>query len=387
MKVAFYAPLKSPAHARPSGDRRIAQHFIAALRLAGCEVELASELRAWEGRGDRRRQADIAAQGKRAAAQLIKAYRQRPPFERPRCWFTYHLYHKAPDWLGPAVSAALGIPYLIAEASVADKQRDGAWRDGYAAALAAVKHARLIFNLNSNDLPGLSPWTGSERIVRMKPFTDLAAPAMNTNTKAAKARLRADLAIRHRLDPHAHWLLCVAMMRADSKLVSYRILADAITRLERADWQLLVVGDGEAESCVRALFAPAPPGRVHFLGRLAFDAIPPLMRAADLLVWPAHNEAFGMAVVEALGCGLPVVAGHSGGIGDIVEHNRTGRLIRQPTGESLAGEIDSLLASPATLAAMSVASQTKFNQAHHLSHAAAILRDKLAAVVHDNESA
>ena len=32
-------------------------------------------------------------------------------------WFTYHCYYRKPDWLGPIVTRALGIPYVIAEAS------------------------------------------------------------------------------------------------------------------------------------------------------------------------------------------------------------------------------------------------------------------------------
>ena len=101
------------------------------------------------------------------------------------------------------------------------------------------------------------------------------------------------------------------------------------------------------------LFNLNPPGRVHFLGRLDTDLIYPLMRASDLFVWPAQNEAFGMAVLESLGCGLPVVAGRSGGIGDIVEHAVTGVLIDQPDSHSMAAEIEKLLAAPATLARMS----------------------------------
>ena len=40
----------------------------------------------------------------------------RPP-SGPAAWFTYHLYYKAPDWLGPDIARALAIPYLVAEAS------------------------------------------------------------------------------------------------------------------------------------------------------------------------------------------------------------------------------------------------------------------------------
>lgn len=344
--------------------------------MAGCEPELASDLRAWEGQGDARRQAEIKARGQRDAERLIAEYRQRPPAERPRCWFTYHLYHKAPDWLGPPVSAALGIPYIAAEASVAGKQRHGAWRDGYLASVAAVARARLIFNLNSNDLAGLQPHVGeAARIVPLKPFADLPPPA------ADRMRLRRDLAGRRGIDPGHRWLLCVAMMRAGSKRDSYRILADALARLKLDDWQLLVAGDGAAAPSVRDEFQRRVPGRAHFLGRLDSAGVHDAMRAGDLLVWPACNEAFGMAVLEALGCGLPVVAGQSGGIGDIVEHAVTGILIDRVDGASMAAAIDRLLAAPDTLARMSAASTVKFNRFHRLDRAAAEIRSALFSLV------
>ncbi len=377
MKVAFYAPLKSPTHARPSGDRRIAQLFISALELAGCEVQLASELRAWEGKGDARRQAEIQTLGRHAAEQLITQYRKLPAADRPRCWFTYHSYHKTPDWIGPAVSEALNIPYLIAEASIARKQQNGAWHDGYIQVLDAVRRADLIFNLNSNDLAGLQAFVRKRKnIIHLKPFTDIRAPQ-----DVEKSQLRNDIAMQRRIDPHTYWLLCVAMMRNDSKLESYRILADATARMERSDWQLLVVGNGPAMQTVAELFSINPPGKVHLLGALAADSIYQLMRASDLFVWPAQNEAFGMAVLEALGCGLPVVAGRSGGIGDIVAHNVTGMLVQQPDGITMASHIEKLLANPAKLEQMSTASLAAFNRHHRLEHAAKIIGAALAELI------
>ncbi|MGI9310054.1 MAG: glycosyltransferase family 4 protein [bacterium] len=382
MKVAFYAPMKSPDHARPSGDRRIARLFIAALRRAGSAVELASELRAWEGRGDSHRQDEIETQGAQEAARLIETYRRLPRAERPRCWFTYHPYHKAPDWIGPAVSVALDIPHVLAEASLAQKQRDGAWRRGHASTLAAVQRADLIFNLNPTDRDGLRPFVRRDEVLReIKPFADLPA----TDAQPAKTNLRRDLAARFEIDADAnvYWLLCVAMMRDDSKLDSYRILADATPKMNRRDWRLLIAGDGVAESRVVEMFRARAPrsSRVRFLGRLDPDALYPLMRASDLLVWPARNEAIGMAALEALGCGLPVLAGDDGGIGGIVTHDVTGRLIAQPDGARMAMEIERLLAAPETLARMSAASLRAYRQSHQLERAAEIIGAALTRVI------
>src|SRR4030095_4370142 len=79
------------------------------------------------------------------------------PSRRPQAWFTYHLYHKAPDWLGPPVSRALGIPYLVAEASHAPKRAGGPWDLGQRAAAAAIAAADAILVLNPTDRDCLLP--------------------------------------------------------------------------------------------------------------------------------------------------------------------------------------------------------------------------------------
>src|SRR5689334_9335213 len=126
MRVAFYAPLKPPDHPVPSGDRRVARLLLDALRLAGHEPFLASDLRSHDGAGDPERQARLAELGRHETERLLGQWRQMPG-TAPELWFTYHLYYKAPDGLGPAVCNTLGIPYVIAEASVAPKRADGRW--------------------------------------------------------------------------------------------------------------------------------------------------------------------------------------------------------------------------------------------------------------------
>ena len=377
-KVAFYAPMKSPRHPRPSGDRRLARLFIRALRGANFAVELASSMRAWEG-GDLRRQRAIQTSGQRAAVKLIRDYQRRSAAARPKFWFTYHLYHKSPDWIGPAVSAALDIPYVVAEASVANKQHNGKWRGGYAQTIAALSVARLIVNLNSNDLAGVRAAIKLNalpaNVIQIKPFADISARAL---TAAEKMRARKRLAARWQLDINRKWLLCVAMMRADCKFESYEMLASALAHMRSGDWQLLIVGDGPARAAVAALFnsqlqSAQSQNRVRMLGRLRAPSVYALMRAADMFVWPARGEAFGMALLEAMGCGLPVVAGASGGVGDIVYHNITGRIVRQPNAQNFAAEIEKLLAAPEVLQRISAASVAAYNQHHQLTHAANII--------------
>ena len=111
MRIAFYAPMKAPTASTLSGDRHIARLMMTALARGKHQPELISRFSSRDGRGDRTRQGRLSSLGVRLAARLIRRLRNRPAGARPEAWLTYHLYHKAPDWLGPAVTAALGIPY------------------------------------------------------------------------------------------------------------------------------------------------------------------------------------------------------------------------------------------------------------------------------------
>ncbi|MDE0096307.1 MAG: glycosyltransferase family 4 protein, partial [Gammaproteobacteria bacterium] len=363
-KLAFYAPMKSPNSPRPSGDRTIGALLVKALTAAGFDVEIACDFRSWEGRGDPRAQEEIRIRDEKAASELVNGYKAACPRNRPVAWFSYHLYHKSPDWIGPTVSRALDIPYFCAEASVSARQMDGPWGAGFTASLEAIRLARKIFNLNPRDLPALSAVDGvRDRIVPLLPFLDAETP-----DPASRNVRRQRLASRLRIDSDRYWLLSVAMMRDDAKLASYAQLARVAERMQRKDWMLLIVGDGAAELQVRDYFRLDKDLQIHFLGRRDSEFVLQLMSVSDLLVWPAINEAIGMTALEALAMGLPAVCGRSGGIGQIIHHGHTGLLVDDPeTPDSVdlfAEAIESLLGRPGRLANMSAESNRRFAQCH-----------------------
>ena len=374
--VAFYAPLKPPDHTVPSGDRRMARALIEALRLAGIPVEVASRLRSYDRTGDPVRQRHIRGLGDRVAAQLLQHYRRMPAARRPRAWLTYHAYHKSPDWLGPTITAALGLPYLLAEASFAPKQREGAWADGHAATEQAIRAADMVLALTEVDAECLAPLVlAPAELRRLQPFLD---PAPYRAARAERQHHRAALARRFGLDPQQPWLLAVAMMRDDAKRESYGLLADALSQLGAPPWQLLVAGDGPARPGVEAMLHALGENRVRFAGLLPEDGLPPLYAAADLYVWPAVREAYGIALLEAQAAGLPVVAGREGGVAEVVADGQSAMLTPPRDPSAFAAAVAALLADAQRRRTMAEAAARFVSEKRSITQAAADLAAALA---------
>jgi hypothetical protein len=160
-----------------------------ALAHAGHRVEVASTFRTYDGEGDAARQAALRTQGEMLAASLAEQWLAMPAADRPALWFTYHLYYKAPDWLGPRVSEALGIPYVIAEASHAEKRASGPWRLGHEGSAAAIRKAAAVFCPTRDDMAGLERIIDAKRIVHLPPFLD-AAPYVAALARATSCAPR-----------------------------------------------------------------------------------------------------------------------------------------------------------------------------------------------------
>ncbi|SNS37648.1 glycosyltransferase [Actinomadura mexicana] len=147
-----------------------------------------------------------------------------------------------------------------------------------------------------------------------------------------------------------------------SRLVERKGVDTAIRALAHLpDAELLVAGgpprdglDGDPEvRRLRRVAADAnAAGRVEFLGRLGRDEVPPLLRSASLVVTLPWYEPFGMVPLEAMACGVPVVATAVGGHLDTVVDGVTGVVVPPRDPEKAARAIRRLLDDPAERAAM-----------------------------------
>jgi len=379
MRIAFYAPLKAPTHAVASGDRRVARLLMDALRLAGHRVELVSELRSFDGSGDQAHQLAVRQQGAAIAQELIARWQSTGQAQAPDLWFTYHLYYKAPDWLGPVVCRALGLPYVVAEASHAPKRAQGPWRIGHAAVQDAIGLADMLVCPTAHDVAGLRPFAQPRcSIVRLPPFLD---PAPYQRAARKRQLYRRRLQTAHGLAPDMPWMLVAAMMRHGDKLASYQVLAQTLEQLQDLPWRLLVAGDGPARAEVAALLQHAAPGRCVFLGACDARFMAALYAAADLSIWPAVNEAYGMAMLEAQAAGIAVVSCATRGVPDVVRDGETGLLAAAIKPVALANCARALLSDPQRRLVMGHAAARFIARERSLAQAADTLRLALASVI------
>lgn len=362
MRVAFHAPLNPPDGPTPSGDRLIARMLMRALQEAGHEVAVASRLRTFDRTGDPTRQQRIAEVANRLAARLVRRLASRPP----DLWLTYHLYHKAPDHLGPVVARAFGIPYGIVEASVTPAAASGSWAFGHRAVVAALGEADLVIGINPKDREGVQPWLKpGARYAETPVFID--GTAFRTAAKVRAAHRRSLIAATG-ARPDTTLLLAVGMMRSADKLSSYRLLADALSHITDRDWHLAIAGDGLLMSEAQALFASLE-GRVTFLGRIAPDRLPALYAGADLLVWPAIREALGMCFLEAQAAGTPVVGSDRPGVTSLIRDGETGATPTYGDPGAFADAVTQLIDNPSHLEAMRVAAARYATTDHDLTTA------------------
>lgn len=108
------------------------------------------------------------------------------------------------------------------------------------------------------------------------------------------------------------------------------------------DSRLILIGDGPDTPVARdAAEELGVLDRINFVG--VVDRVAPLLNAADLFLLPSSTESFGLAALEAMASGVPVIASAIGGIPEVVEHGVTGYLESVGDVDAMAGRAIELL--------------------------------------------
>ena len=146
---------------------------------------------------------------------------------------------------------------------------------------------------------------------------------------------------------------------------------------------LVMVGDGpervDAEDEARTL---GVAGDVHFLGKI--DSVAPLLAGADLFLLPSQTESFGLSALEALACGVPVVASRVGGLPEVVRDGETGWLCEVGDVDTMASAAIAVLQDPSRWQAVSTAAaadaRARFAERDVVAQYEALYRRTVAAV-------
>ena len=158
------------------------------------------------------------------------------------------------------------------------------------------------------------------------------------------------------IDPHMPTLLFVGRLDPVKDLTT---LLDAMGHLpEHCPAQLLIVGDGPDRARLeQRSIRLGLTGRVRFLGYR--DDVPAILKAADIFVMPSLWEGFGLAALEAMAAGLPVIASRTSGLAELVLPGQTGLLVPSRDIPALAAAIVRLVQDAPLRERLGVAGQTR----------------------------
>ena len=155
-----------------------------------------------------------------------------------------------------------------------------------------------------------------------------------------------DDAFRKRLAPAGHRILVhVSNFRPVKRVADVVKIFAAVH--EKHPATLVLVGDGpERDTAEHEVDTLGLQKDVRFLGKV--ESVGDVLRGADLFLLPSSTESFGLAALEAMACGLPVVASAVGGIPEVVEEGKTGFLAAVGDVDAMADRALRVLEDPAT---------------------------------------
>ncbi len=221
----------------------------------------------------------------------------------------------------------------------------------------------------------------SRRISALEPQTvpvDVIYNGVDLN-RFAPADDRAEL--RHRLGLPVNGVgICTVSRLVDAKGIPELVSSFRTVLKANADAWLVIVGGGPLESQVRS-WARELGGRLVAAGPVAHARVPEYLKAADVFALPSHREGVPVALLEAMACGLPVVATAVGGIPEVVTDGLTGLLGHPHDEENLTQNLIRLVGDADLRRTMGAASQDLIRSSFQWDHGSAKLARLYADLV------
>jgi glycosyltransferase involved in cell wall biosynthesis len=169
---------------------------------------------------------------------------------------------------------------------------------------------------------------------------------------------------RRALEPGPLRIIFVANVIPNKGL---HVLIDALQQLPLHSWQLTVVGSptmnpAYARAIRHQITRDRLSDHVEMMGAMPHDEIPGLLARSHVLAVPSYYEAIGMAYLEAMGFGLPVIASTAGGAHEIITHGEQGFLAAPGDANSIALYLQELNRDRPRLIEMSLSAYKRFQR-------------------------
>ena len=146
-----------------------------------------------------------------------------------------------------------------------------------------------------------------------------------------------------------HWLVGTVgrmeKVKDQTNLARAFVTAVAADPEARARLRLVLVGDGKLKREIEAILESAGVRELAWFAGERTDVVP-ILQGLDCFVLPSLAEGVSNTILEAMACGLPVVATRVGANAELVEQNLTGRTVPAADSDALAREIGAYFATP-----------------------------------------
>jgi glycosyltransferase involved in cell wall biosynthesis len=131
--------------------------------------------------------------------------------------------------------------------------------------------------------------------------------------------------------------------------------------------RLKLAGDGPERNNLEMLADRlAVRDRVEFLGHVDPSDMPAFLNSIDIAVLPSREEGYGVSAIEAMSCGVPVIASRTGGLIDVLDDGRAGILVEPGSPEVLAEAIVNLASDSEKRAELSMAGRNRATGSYDL---------------------
>lgn len=195
---------------------------------------------------------------------------------------------------------------------------------------------------NSQGLKDLATKTNGRQEINVIPN------GINTDEFKPDLKKYDDLETRlsNRLSSQNFKILCVSRL-TPRKGIKYLIEAFKNLSKKYKNLELIIVGEGDDKNNLINLSGEEIKNeKIKFTGLVPHNKLPEIYQTADVFVLPSLNEGMSNTMLEALACGLPLIATDTGGTQELIQNGKNGFIVKMKNPDDLAKKIQQLIKNP-----------------------------------------